>query len=391
MKKLFTLALCAFAFASAQAADVAVVTDGALQDGLVSYNWWNVSTTFSDANPSGEGTVVLYKSENGNGVFSSGIFTNGLVAGPLHSATLNFTWYCPNAGSKFQVRLTSTVEENYNFEVTEETAGKWNTSSISVAEAFPGVSKGWEENALDGRGYVFSIVSLEGNPDGTSIAFGNVYYSNIDEAWTAPEKPVLPEPTDVPTPAYAADAVTSLFSAAYTPAVTFEIGQWGQSTRASLVEIDGKQVYKLENFNYLGWQLNGSINVASCDSVCVDVFPATGTRIGFTPISPGPKELVKLSTLKPGEWNHLAFATEDFTGVDFADIFQVKFDQGEADPYYIGNVYFYNSKKGSGVANVAVESGAASFFNLQGQPVAAPAKGQVYIRVTEGKAVKVRF
>lgn len=369
-----------------------MVTDGKLDAGFVNYNWWNSSTTFEAENPSGEGKVLTIKQGADGANFSTGIHTNGQLTGPLHSATLNFDWYSPSEGAKFMIRLTSKSEINYTFEVTADNVSKWNTTSLNVAETFPAVAQEWKDFSMAGAGVVFSVVA-EGNADGSQVSFNNVYYSNIDEAWKAPEDENKPAPTTVPTPIHEASSVLSLFSNAYTPATTFGIGGWGQSTQANVVEVDGKNVYKLDFFNYMGWELASSINVSGCDTMHVDVFPAKGSKLGVTPISPGPRESVKVSDLTTGEWNSLDLPLADFAGVDMKEVFQVKFDQGDQDTYYLANVYFYNSTGANAITaveGIVAESG-AEYFNLQGQRVAAPAQGQIYVRVANGRASKVRF
>lgn len=388
MKKLFTtFALCALAFASSYAKDVQVIVDGKLQSGFVNYAWWNPETTFEAANPLGEGKVMTVKQGSQGPNYSTGIHTDGFITGPLHSATLNFEWYCPDAGNKFTIRLKGATDANYDFTVAADQAGKWNTTNLSIAEFYPVTSKEWNEFVGNGSGVVFSVVS-EGNPEGNTISFKNVFYSNIDENWKEPVKADLPVPTSVPVPTQDANDVKSLFSKSYEAATTFNIGGWGQSTKSEIVEIAGTPVYKLSNFNYVGWEFANHIDVSDCNRVHVDVFPTTGKYMGFTPISPG-NELTKGCDLTPGEWNSLDVDLNYFEKVVMTDLFQFKFDGGNGDPYYIGNVYFY--RNGTSVDSLGAEEVAPVYFNLQGQKVATPSEGQILIRVANGKSTKVRF
>lgn len=393
MKKLITLALCTMAFAGASAKDLAVITDGALQPGLVCYGWWNQKDVWEAPNPSGEATVWTISANDGGKAFSCGIYTDGVKTGPLHSATLNFNWYSPSEGAKYHIRLTGKTEKDYVFEVTADNANKWNDVSINIAETFPTIAEEWTNFEMAGKGYVFSIVSEETSPEGSTISFQNVYYSNLDEAWTEPAARDLPTPTTVPAPTQTEDAVISLYSYAYPAVTTFNIGGWGQSTQAEEIEVDGKKIWKLNYFNYLGWELANHVDLAHCDKVHVDVFPATGNYMGFTPISPGHELTYACKDLKVGEWNSVDADLSYFTGVDMKDIFQFKFDGGNQDPYYIGNVYFYNSRGENAVtsADLTVADANATYFNLQGQRVANPAAGEVYIRVAGNKTAKVRF
>lgn len=340
MKQFLTAALAALSIAGASAKDMAVVTDGVLQPGYDFSPWWNVAATFDAPNPAGEGANVLtFKTGDGGPAGSMGLWASGNT-GPLHSATLNFNWYATKAGAEYTVRLTAKAEQNYTFTVTEDQVGKWNTTSVSVAETFPVVAQQWNDFANKDAGFVFSVVA-EKSPADAAISFGNIYYSNIDEAWTAPVQAELPKPTTVPVPTADAADVVSLFSGAYTAATTFGVGGWGQATKTEQIEIDGKPVYKLSNFNYLGWELADRVDVSACHYLHVDFFPAEGNTLGFTPISPGQEKGYVAKDLKVGEWNSIDVPLTYWNNVNLKDLFQFKFDQGTGGEGYIGNVYFY--------------------------------------------------
>lgn len=152
-----------------------------------------------------------------------------------------------------------------------------------------------------------------------------------------------PEPVDqlqnVPTPVHDADKVYSIFSNRYTNATTFGIGNWGQSTQAELVSINGNDVYKLTDFNYLGWELAGNIDLSGYTHLHVDYYTPDGNTFAFTPVSPGPKEKVLNQTVTAGQWNSYDVKLSDFTGVALNEVFQFKFDQGGNKTGYIANVY----------------------------------------------------
>ena len=152
-----------------------------------------------------------------------------------------------------------------------------------------------------------------------------------------------PEPVDqlqnVPTPVHDADKVYSIFSSRYTNATTFGIGNWGQSTQAELVSINGNDVYKLTDFNYLGWELAGNIDLSGYTHLHVDYYTPDGNTFAFTPVSPGPKEKVLNQTVTAGQWNSYDVKLSDFTGVALNEVFQFKFDQGGNKTGYIANVY----------------------------------------------------
>lgn len=144
---------------------------------------------------------------------------------------------------------------------------------------------------------------------------------------------------NVPTPKHNADKVCSIFGSHYTNATTFSIGNWGQSTQAELVSINGNDVYKLTDFNYLGWQLAGNIDLSGYTHLHVDYYTPDGNTFAFTPVSPGPKEKVLNQTVTAGQWNSYDVKLSDFTGVALNEIFQFKFDNGGNKTGYIANVY----------------------------------------------------
>lgn len=210
------------------------------------------------------------------------------------------------------------------------------------------------------------IIYIGGGESGT-------VQTELDVTTVDASAPVVEAPTTVPTPTEPANNVVSLYSGVYEAATTFAIGNWGQSTVAFEETIDNTPVYKLTNFNSLGWDFSQNhVNVTEkeCNYMHVDYYPVKGTTFGFTPISPGPKELVYKLDVTPGEWNSLDVALSNFPEVDMTDLFQVKFDLGNGGEGYLANVYFYKKEGGSS------------------EPITPPADGFAYYDATfEGTAV----
>ncbi len=338
MKKFLLTAITALAALTASAADRVVYQNGALGNYDV-YGWWNEAVDFGADNPAGDGKVMSFKAADGGAAASMGIY--GKELGPLHSSTLNFKWYATTAGQEYHVRLTSRAEQDYVITTTAENAGRWNTVSLSVEEVFPEVAAGWNAYDKNGEGYVFGLTMDRGTAE--SVLYVNdIIYTNIDEAWEKPFIPELPAPTTVPVPAHAAADVVSVLSGSYPAATTFGIGGWGQSTSVSDVTVDGVKTLKITDFNYLGWELTTHLDVTACTSMHVDFFAANAGSFGFTPISPGHERGWIADVVKVGEWNSYDVPLSYFTDVNFADVFQIKFDQGNGQQEgYIANVYFY--------------------------------------------------
>lgn len=362
MKKLL-LAASLFLLTSywMKAENFSVYENGTVGESLTPYSWWNDIFNLQATNPDGSGKVLEFKAENrkeDNGNYlgfanaSMGIeLKDGMNIGKLHNATLNFSWYAIGTGT-YSVKLTGLNEKEIVFtEVNSENSGKWNTTSLNIAEKFPEVSNDWNNNRSNGNGYVFSLV-LSNGKEGDIIYVENVYYSNVDENWEAPEV-VIKAPETVPVPTQNASDVLSVFSSRYTPATTFNIGYWQQSTNATLQTIDNQEVYYLRNFNYLGWELNSEINISEYDYMHVDFWTAEPTDFGFTPISragTATEKSIVMSKVALEEWNKYDVPLKDWSdaGLDLSKIFQIKFDQGKLVDCYIANVYFWKDENGGG-------------------------------------------
>ncbi len=327
---------------AANAKDWQVYNNGDVAPGLEVQNWWEGDFNLSAQNPMDASAKAFLM----NGVKQNscmGIMTTDVnLLGSLHSATLHFSFYGEGAAA-YTIRLTG-PESNYNFEVTAENAGKWNTVEVPIAETFPALAESWN-TAENNQGHVFSVVVATPG-ENAKVYFDNIYYSGLDEAWVAPEKPELPAPTTVPVPTQDAADVISIFGTGYTPAVTFNIGGWGQSTQVERQNIDGREVYLLNKFNYLGL-VDFNVNVSEMTHMHVDMWTADGEAFGFVPISLNPTKDNPgwvAPEVKKEEWNSYDVPLSWFVekaGVNLSAIEQIKFDQGNGGTYYLGNVYFY--------------------------------------------------
>lgn len=356
MKKLLlTLGVSLLAFMGVQADDYVVYQNGILHPGVVEYGWWNAAFDFVASNPSnpGAGQVLEFKAAGADGYANASMGLNletRTNTGVLSESTLTFQWYAVGTGT-YSIRLTSVSEEDYTFTVDASKAGKWNTTKLSVPEVFPKVSEEWNCNENNGVGYVFSVILTDGK-EGDAIYFDKIIYTDINMDWV-PGTREIKAPESVPVPSQDADDVMSVFSSAYTPATTFNIGYWGQTTNATLKEIDGKEVYYLKNFNYLGWELNSDLDISEYDYMHVDFWTAYETPFGFTPISragSATEKSIVMSNVVLDEWNEYNIPLTDWkdAGLDLSKIFQIKFDQGAGVECYIANVYFWKGENGNG-------------------------------------------
>lgn len=189
----------------------------------------------------------------------------------------------------------------------------------------------------------------------------------------------------VPVPVHTVDEhdVTSVFSSHYDSATKVVIGNWGQTTIPTRVKALGqnnqeKVIYKLENFNYLGFELSPAINIEDMTHMHVDYYSPTGTTFSFTPIAiPAERYWDSGSDVgeshwqahnrehnpegfKTGAWNSFDVPLKHFKNeynvrddnaaenpnkikstTTVKNIYQIKFTDGGNTTGYLANVYFY--------------------------------------------------
>lgn len=117
---------------------------------------------------------------------------------------------------------------------------------------------------------------------------------------------------------------------------------WGQSTIVSTIEIDGNATLKYANFNYQGTQFAEPLDVEIMEFLHLDMWTADATSVNVFCISTGPVETAFALPITPGQWESYDIPLGTFTGVDFTDLIQFKFDGGNgAQTIYLDNLYFY--------------------------------------------------
>lgn len=221
---------------------------------------------------------------------------------------------------------------------------------------------------------------------GQTLYIDNIYF------WKNGSQTVTDAPADVPDPTHDAANVASIFSHKYNTAIATNVGSWGQSTQAEVTQINGKNVYRLGNFNYLGLEFegnNGRLDASGYTHMHVDYWTPDGTAFGFTPISPGEPAKEKLWTapaVEKNSWNRYDVPLTYFDNVNFNELFQTKFDLGTGNTGYLANVYFY--KDGGTVTPPATQGGCTySFTQAEGTHL----RGAYTVEfTTSGNTVNVR-
>ena len=183
------------------------------------------------------------------------------------------------------------------------------------------------------------------------ITISNISVKEVGEA-VAP--PVVEHPEAAPVPTWKAEQVFSIYSDTYTSTVSRVTGSWSQTTKEEEVELAaGDKALYYTTCNYLGWEFNSSTTIGDMSAypmLHMDVYVAAAGSIGFTPI--WGSEAAKTYTLQAG-WNSIDIdLAAQYTGINLANIFQMKWDAMPAT-CYIDNVYFYNPN-GTAVDNIVV-------------------------------------
>lgn len=229
------------------------------------------------------------------------------------------------------VTLSCTAVDNsgaVEFVVTDE--------AKSYSKTVGGVSGEATKVVLDGltanTDYNFTVKALDA--EGNECA---------DVVTIAASTNVLPEPaTKASLPA---SKVISIYCDDYTSACPFGIGGWGQSTTATFLQLtaDDQAMY-LDNFNYLGFELNNNKPAFDASDMLylhLDVYPLTLTKLEVSPIW-GAEKLVDCGELTAGKWNTIVLPLTSFDGIRLDNIYQIKFvarPEGTSKAF-LDNIYF---------------------------------------------------
>jgi len=158
-------------------------------------------------------------------------------------------------------------------------------------------------------------------------------------------------PTEAaPTPTVDAGDVLSIFSDAYTPAVTADFNpNWGQATVTTIESIAGNATLKYAGLNYQGTSWEGTpldLTAAGMTMLHVDFWTVDSTALNVYVIGAG--ESAVALTPSFGNWVSVDIPLTDFTGVDMSQAIQFKFDGNGT--IFLDNLYFFKTGGGGGPA-----------------------------------------
>ncbi|TVQ12376.1 MAG: T9SS C-terminal target domain-containing protein [Bacteroidetes bacterium] len=275
-------------------------TDGREQDNIIYFD--NITFNPEATEPGTDATL-------------SNLMVDGTTVSGFSPSVLNYSVVLPEGTTDVPVVTATTNDPDANAVITPATAIP-GTTSILVTSANTEVEKTY------------------------TVAFS---------IGTVPTEPEVAAPAP---PAREPENVISVFSDAYTNVEGTEFNpNWGQSTLVSIVEIQGNETLKYENFNFQGTQFDGSLDVSDMEYLHVDMWTADATSVNVFTISPGPVETGIALAITPGQWVSYDIPLSDFTNVDMTDLIQFKFDGGDGSPtIYLDNLYFY--KDPTSITNV---------------------------------------
>lgn len=195
-------------------------------------------------------------------------------------------------------------------------------------------------------------ITITGLTPGTAYSFTisavDAVGKESDNTITVPVTTLL-HPYPAPAPTHAPDQVFSIYSDAYTSAVTRATGYWGQQTKEQeLALAEGDNAFYYTDCNYLGWELNNNTTIGDMSlfpNLHMDIYVLEAGTIKFSPVwrdeeGTNKKEVLKEYNLTQG-WNALDIdLAADFAGINLKNIYQLKWDDMPA-VCYIDNVYFW--------------------------------------------------
>ena len=266
-------------------------------------------------------------------------------------------------------------ELKYTWAFTQEGKNVTITFACTNASEIPGIVDGYIHDKTDGfaesagltktwsnctEGQILKVAHKWEFAGGAFVTPDFTY--KVKAAGDEPEEPFVL--TAAPAPTQEAADVMSIYSDAYSPATTYNYGSWGQSTAVATETVEGNEMLKLTNYNYLGLEYATDLDISEMTHIHIDVLPMQAMKLGITPIMRGgtvTEKSTSVGTLNVKEWNSIDLPIADF-GFDLTNkTFQLKIDQGTGtEVVYIDNIYFYK-EGGDEPVEPEVTSGEGSY------------------------------
>jgi len=240
----------------------------------------------------------------------------------------------PVASAEFSVKLVDFGADNaYGGGDDSETLVKF-TSPDLVSETW--IALDIPLTGMTNKANMAQLV-LEGNEFLNTVYIDNAYFHKGGGS-----EPVDEPAAAAPAPAQDAGDVVSVFSDSYTniSGTNFYPG-WGQATTVTEVAVQGNNTLLYSGLDFQGIELGSSQDVSGMGFLHVDYWTANSTAMDLYLISTGPVETASALTVPTSGWGSVDIPLGNFSPVDLADVFQLKF-VGNGD-IYLDNIYFFKS------------------------------------------------
>jgi hypothetical protein len=176
------------------------------------------------------------------------------------------------------------------------------------------------------------------------------------------------QPTTAPAtpPARSAANVLSIYSTAYTNHVGTDFKPyWGQAqpyTTPTNIAAGSDNVWYYPNMTYQGIDFGGGINIASLDTLHLDIWTPNCTKLNVYLIdAPADHENFVTVNLTLSGWNSIAIPLSQYSsqGCTLNNIIQFKFvsNTPASSSIYLDNIYFYTVQSLPTITNFTVPSG----------------------------------
>ena len=255
----------------------------------------------------------------------------------LNTASLKSAGVC---SAVLTLKATDNISSTITYVITDQDSKVYNVEGAS------GTQIDYVISPLENKEYTFSVVAKDESENASDAQ--NVVVTPL----ALPESPAPDKP--------AAD-VLSIYSDAYTPALTWADGSWDQSTVKTEKVVNENHILQFTKYNYFGFDgWSTQLDLSGKDYVHIDVLPDRAITLRITPIMTGgtPKEnAISVGDLTVGKWNSMDVKLSDF-GLDLANYkaFQIKIDNGHGtEMVYVDNIYFWKASA-IDVTSLSIES-----------------------------------
>lgn len=346
-----------------------------IQKSLTGNEWNSIDIEVQDYLDKGAAMSRLYQIKfvstvvaNGEGIAGSDGFGNGNGTDAFYVGNLYF-YGTRVTDTEPPVLVTAEASEIGGNSVTLKLNATDNNDNVTFMINDAANSKSYETSGTSGIDVMYTIYQLNANTEYSFEVQAKDIAGNLSNqmtvTFTTADGFSL---TAAPTPDKDAANVQSIFSDAYTAATTFNFGLWGQSTQMETVTVDGDNILKLTNFNYLGFEYATDLDLSEMDYLHIDILPMQAMNFGITPIMRGGKteDSQDVGTLNVEQWNSIDIPLSQF-GFDLSyGSFQLKLDRGTgSETVYVDNIYFWKSggtdpqpeEPASGEGEYVIESG----------------------------------